>query len=249
MSKPASYIADHLRKVLVDGAAAPHTAEVEKFFKDEITSRGWYTGELRKLARRFCKVIRHDAGGARLVSVADELFRGNVFEEKVLAVLFLENSVGDLTPADFRLFESWLDRVSTWADHDALCHYLIGPMMVDQPRRHARALAWSRSPHRWHRRAAAVSLIRGARSRMFADAIAKVCRRLLDDQDLMVQKGLGWLLRESAKYNPKFAIPLLRSIREQAPRLVLRTACETVSPRIRNQLLKKTPRRAAKAAY
>ncbi len=241
MAKPAKYIADHLRQVLLDGAAAPHTAEVEHFFKHEISSRGWYTGELRRLARRFSKVIKRDAGLAYLVSVADDLFHGDVLEEKVLAVLLLENCTAQLTAADFRLFEAWLDRISTWADHDALCHYLIGPMMVSAPRRSARALAWARSPQRWHRRAAAVSLIQGTREKMFKAEITRVCRRLLRDDDLMVQKGLGWLLRESAKYNPGFTIPLLRSIRGRAPRLVLRTACETVAPKIRKKILKTPP--------
>ena len=36
---------------------------------------------------------------------------------------------------------------------------------------------------------------------------------LLDDQDDMVQKGLGWLLRESAKFNARQTVPLLMKIR------------------------------------
>lgn len=44
----------------------------------------------------------------------------------------------------------------------------------------------------------------------------------------MVQKGLGWLLRETAKADPKRTVPYLMKIRAHAPRLVLRTACETL---------------------
>ncbi len=33
----------------------------------------------------------------------------------------------------------------------------------------------------------------------------------------MVQKGLGWLLRETAKANPERTVPYLKSIRERAP--------------------------------
>jgi 3-methyladenine DNA glycosylase AlkD len=60
---------------------------------------------------------------------------------------------------------------------------------------------------------------------------------LLADQDDMVQKGLGWLLRETAKYDPKRTVTYLLSIRQQAPRLVLRTACETLPASMRNQVL------------
>jgi 3-methyladenine DNA glycosylase AlkD len=237
MSKPATYIADHLRRVLVDGGSAPHTEGVQQFFKNEIQSRGWYTGELRKVARRFSRVIRNEEGLDYLIAVADELFHGDVLEEKVLAVLLLEPCVKDCTSAHFKLFEQWLARVSTWADHDGLVQYLIGPMMVADPRRVKRVFVWSRSKSRWHRRASAVALLRGTNRGMFFAEVEKITRALLADEDDMVQKGLGWLLRETARYDAKKTMPLLMSIRATAPRLVLRTACERLSDAQRKRVL------------
>jgi 3-methyladenine DNA glycosylase AlkD len=60
---------------------------------------------------------------------------------------------------------------------------------------------------------------------------------LLKDQDDMVQKGLGWLLRETAKYDPTKTVPYLMKIRDRAPRLVLRTACETLPVAVRKRIL------------
>jgi 3-methyladenine DNA glycosylase AlkD len=237
MSKPVSYIADHLRRVLINGASAPHTAEVQHFFKDEIRSRGWYTDELRKMARRFTRVIRDGEGLDYLVAVADNLFHGDVLEEKVLAVLLLEKSLGDLTAAHFKLFEQWLDRVSTWADHDALVQYLLGYMMVEDPRRVRRVFVWSRSKNRWKRRASAVALLRGTNRGLFWDEVQQITGALLEDEDDMVQKGLGWLLRETARYDGQRTLPLLMSIRGTAARLVLRTACERLSKEDRARVL------------
>jgi 3-methyladenine DNA glycosylase AlkD len=245
--KPAKYIADHLRHVLINGASAPHTAEVERFFKEEIQSRGWYTGEIRKLARRFTKVIKGDAGVPYLVEIADNLFRGRVLEEKILAVQLLETSTKELTRADFDLFERWLKRVSTWADHDALASYLLGPMMAADPALAKRVFPWARSKDKWHRRAAAVSLIRGVRAKQFESETKKITALLLSDDDLMVQKGLGWLLREAAKYNPDFAVPLLTKISKTAPRLVLRTGCETLPAKVRAEIMGWTPKTKARA--
>jgi 3-methyladenine DNA glycosylase AlkD len=53
----------------------------------------------------------------------------------------------------------------------------------------------------------------------------------------MVQKGLGWLLRETAKADARRTVPYLMSIRERAPRLVLRTACETLPAAVRKRIL------------
>ena len=44
MSKTPAYIATHIRTVLKNGGSAPHVEEVQWFFKQEVKSRGWYTG-------------------------------------------------------------------------------------------------------------------------------------------------------------------------------------------------------------
>jgi len=229
MAKSPDYIARHVRRVLVDGASAPHTAEVQRFFKHEIKSRGWYTGELRKVAVRFRRTILAEHDLSYLLQVADQLFRGRVLEEKVFAVLMLEGVVGECGKPEFKMFESWLDRVGTWADHDGLVHYLLGPMIARDESLLTRPPRWAKAKKRWHRRAAAVSLIHSTRQHKSFDRIQLITEMLLADEDDMVQKGLGWLLREAAKANPDQTVRYLMTIRERAPRLVLRTACETLA--------------------
>ena len=142
MKKTPAYIAKHIRMVLKNGGSAPHTEEVQRFFKHEVQSRGWYTHELRKVAVRFRRTIIAENGLPFLLQVADQLFRSNVLEEKVFAVVMLQGIVEEFGRAEFKLFESWLDRVTTWADHDALVHSLIGPIIA------ADATLLFR-PHRW----------------------------------------------------------------------------------------------------
>lgn len=239
MSKSPHYIAQHIRRVLLDGASAPHTREVEHFFKNEVKSRGWYTGELRKVAVRFRRTIVAENGTAFLLQVTDQLFRGDVLEEKIFAVLMLQDIVNELGKPEFKLFESWLDRVRSWADHDALAHYLLGPMIASNAALLGRPLRWAKSKHHWHRRAAAVSLIQSTRQHKNFSHIQRVTETLLSDADLMVQKGLGWLLREAAKANREETIEYLMTIRDRTPRLVLRTACETLPEANRARILEK----------
>jgi 3-methyladenine DNA glycosylase AlkD len=231
------YIADHIRRVLKDGGSAAHAEGVQWFFKEEIKSRGWYTAELRKVAVRFRRSIVREMGQDLLVRVADDLFSGKVLEEKVFAVLLLQTLTADFGDAEFRLFETWLDRITSWADHDALVHYLIAPMVVAEPKRAAVVFRWAKSRDRWHRRASCVALIQGTRRKMFFPEITRLSEVLVTDEDDMVQKGLGWLLRETAKFNPQRAVPYLMKIRNRAPRLVLRTACETLSVSSKKRVL------------
>jgi 3-methyladenine DNA glycosylase AlkD len=231
-------IADQVRRFLKDGGSIEHAEGVQWFFKDEIKSHGWYTAALRKVAVQFRRSIVHEYGMDFLVQVADKLFSGRILEEKVFAVFLLENQTNNFGDKEFQLLASWLDRVSSWADHDALAHDLLAPMVVDNPARSREVFLWAKSPNRWRRRASCVALIRGVRQRLFFPQIVRLSNQLLSDEDDMVQKGLGWLLRETAKADPERTVPHLIKIRKKAPRLVLRTACETLPVATRKRVLK-----------
>ena len=230
-------VAGHIRRALRDGGSAEHAAGVQWFFKEEIKSHGWYTAALRRAVRGYRKEILREHDFDFLVQVADPLFGGSVLEEKIAAVFLLENLTDKCGDREFKLFESWLDRVGSWADHDGLVHCLISPMVAAKAARAKRLFRWAKSKNRWCRRAACVALIRGARAKMFFREIVRLSDFLLTDQDDMVQKGLGWLLRETAKFDARKTVPYLMKIRGRAPRLVLRTACETLPKATKKRVL------------
>ena len=230
-------VATQIRRALKDGGSAEHASGVQWFFKEEIKSHGWYTADLRRAVRQCRKEILREHDFYFLVQVANQLFSGSVLEEKGAAIFLLENLTGECGDVEFKLFESWLDRIGSWADHDGLVHYLIAPMVAAKAVRTKLVFRWAKSPDRWHRRAACVALIRGAREKMFFPEIVKLSDSLLAAKDDMVQKGLGWLLRETAKFDAKRTVPYLMKIRGRAPRLVLRTACETLAPAVRKRVL------------
>lgn len=230
-------LAEQIRRALRDGGSAEHAAGVQWFFKQEIKSHGWYTADLRRALRRCRREILREHDFAFLLRVANDLFSGAVLEEKVAAVFLLEKMDAHFADSEFKLFEKWLDHISSWADHDGLVHYLIAPMVAVEPARAKAVFRWAKSPDRWHRRAACVALIQASRRKMLFPQITQLSNLLLADEDDMVLKGLGWLLRETAKFSPKRTVPYLMQIRGRAPRLVLRTACETLPSSVRKRIL------------
>jgi 3-methyladenine DNA glycosylase AlkD len=233
---PSQVVTD-IRRILQNGGTTEHAKGVQWFFKDEIQSHGWYTAALRKAAVQTRRNLVCEYGMGFVIQVADKLFTGCVLEEKIFAVFLLEKQIEKFGDAEFRLFDSWLDRISSWADHDALVHDLIAPMVAANPSRSRQVFVWAKSPNRWRRRAACVALIRGTRERCFFKEIVGLSNQLLQDEDDMVEKGLGWLLRETAKADAKRTVPSLMKIRKKAPRLVLRTACETLPATTRKKVL------------
>src|ERR1022692_3309145 len=150
-TRPAE-IAAQIRHALKDGGSAEHAAGVQWFFKEEIKSHGWYTGDLRRAMRRCRRDILRKHDFNFLVGVADKLFSGKVLEEKAAAVFLLEKMDAQCGNREFRMFDSWLNRISSWADHDGLVHCLIAPMVAAKPARIKNVFRWAKSPKRWHRR-------------------------------------------------------------------------------------------------
>ena len=221
------------------GGSAARAAGAQHYFQEAVVCRGWRTADLRRFAFTTQKEILADAGPELLLRVADRVFTGEVNEETHCGVMLLQNRVRYFGDPEFALFERWMDRITNWSQHDDLVHYLIGPLLLADPRRAPRILKWVKSPNRWKRRAAAVAFIRPGRAGLCFAETKKVTAALLGDSDDMVQKGLGWLLREWAKADPKRTVPFLMTIRATAPRLVLRTACETLPNPVRARVLQK----------
>ena len=233
----AASFANEVRRALKAGGSPERSSSVQRFFKEEVQSHGWRTADLRRAAVRWRREILQKSDLKFLLQVADHLFAGTINEDKNVAVFLLENITDKFGDEEFRLLESWLPRISNWFDHDALVHYLIAPMVVAKPARASRVFHWAKSRNRWFRRAACVALIQGARRKIFFPEIIRLSATLLSDEDDMVRKGLGWLLRETAKADVQRAVPYLMSIRERAPRPVLRTACETLPRTTRKAIL------------
>jgi 3-methyladenine DNA glycosylase AlkD len=235
-TSPAA-VPNDIRRALKGGGSPERASGAQRFFKEDVQSRGCRTADLRRAALRWRHEILQHFDLNFLLQVADRLFTGKINEEKNVAIFLLENITDKFGDEEFRLLESWLPRISNWSDHDGLVHYLIAPMMVTKPARASRVFRWAKSQNRWFRRAACVALIQGARRKMFFSETIRLSEVLLSDKDDMVQKGLGWLLRETAKADASRTVPYLMSIRNSAPRLVLRTACETLPRATRKVIL------------
>jgi 3-methyladenine DNA glycosylase AlkD len=131
---------------------------------------------------------------------------------------------------EFTLFTRWLDRyVHNWAHTDGLSLWLLGASIANDASLIDRLDSWTRSKNRWKRRAAAVSLVYSAKRGEHTRAILRIAPPLIEDQDDMVQKGVGWLLKETYPKKPSDVVRFLVANRPKTTRLVLRYAAEKMT--------------------
>ena len=141
------------------------------------------------------------------------------------------------------MWKRWLARnhSSNWATTDAICGYLIGPLVLASPSLVPRVVAWSRDRNMWVRRASAVGLIASARKGLALDAVYGVAKRLHGDREDLIQKAVGWMLREAGKTDPVRLEGYLRAHVGVIPRTTFRYAIERFDKRKGRELLALRP--------
>ena len=131
---------------------------------------------------------------------------------------------------EFKMFTSWLDNyVHNWDLTDGLSLWLLGASIANDATLIAKLDVWTRSKNRWKRRAAAVCLVYSAKHGEHTQAILRIATPLIADEDDMVQKGVGWLLKETYPKKPTEVAHFLIANRERTTRLVLRYAAEKMT--------------------
>jgi 3-methyladenine DNA glycosylase AlkD len=246
-----------LRALLCAHADPVNAAGARRYFVDGVKTYGVPRALLDGFARDAAAAIRAGQAGeprpraveragsrpsARgglpaALRIAGGLHRSGNMDEAALAVRILERFGRHLTPAHFGTFDRWVNFLNDWASCDSLCCQIIGPLVRDHPALIRRLAPWARSRHRWRRRAAAVSMIPLARTGERLSEILAMADRMLGDADPMVQKGVGWLLKEATKKKAGEVVTYLVANRDRTTRLVLRYACENLSPAHRRRVL------------
>jgi 3-methyladenine DNA glycosylase AlkD len=200
---------------------------------DEIRARldrlGVTAPEIHAVARDFYPRVKK-------LSVADRdrlctaLFASRRHEEGALVCYLYRRFAKQCGAREFALFTGWLDRyVDGWGMTDGLSLWLLGASIANDPTLIDKLDPWTRSKNRWKRRAAAVALVYSAKRGEHTGAILRIATPLIEDDDDMVQKGVGWLLKETYPKHPKEVVRFLTAKRVKTTRLVLRYAAEKMT--------------------
>ena len=134
----------------------------------------------------------------------EDLFRSGYMEEAFAGSFWLPKMVGQIVPSDLAVFKVWIERyVENWAKCDTFCNHTVGGLLEEHPGSVSEVASWAESGNRWLKRAAVVSLIVPAKKGKFLKKAFELSDTLLSDEDDIVKKGYGWLLKEASRKHPK----------------------------------------------
>jgi 3-methyladenine DNA glycosylase AlkD len=232
-------LVEEIRTRLRELADEKTRVSIDRFFTEDqrIDSYGVASPDLKRVAQDIYRQVKKWPAADR-DHLCTALWEGGTNEEGALVCYIYRRFAKQCGAREFRLFTRWLNQyVANWGHTDGLSLWLLGASIANEPELIAKLDPWTRSKNRWKRRAAAVSLVPSARHGLHTPEIFRIAQPLIPDDDDMVRKGVGWLLKETYPKKPDEVVKFLLPWRGKAPRLVLRYAAEKMTTADRARVL------------
>lgn len=223
-----------LRKDLEKIADPKRARVLQRFFK---TKKGEYgegdvflgitVPESRSIAQKY-----KDLSSDKIT----ELLRSEIHEERLIAVLFLVHNfqTGNKQnkKAIYNFYLKHTKYINNWDLVDLSADKIAGEYLLDKKRDILIALA--NSKNLWERRIAIMTTFQFIKKQKSSEWTFKIAEILLNDKHDLIQKAVGWMLREVGKrigqgVEEEFLIKHYK----QMPRTMLRYATERFPKRAR----------------
>ncbi len=186
---------------------------------------------LRRIAAKHTTLDLPDLAG---------LLMSDIHEERLLALLMLIQAYkrGDEArkEAVYNLYLSHTHYINNWDLVDLSAEHIVGHFLKDRSKEKLYALA--RSELLWERRIAILATFHYTKAGSPDETLA-VARILIDDRHDLIQKAVGWMLREVGKRcSQEVEEAFIRQYYARMGRTALRYAIERFEPETRRAYLR-----------
>lgn len=228
-----------LKKEIEEAKNPEQAKHLQRFFK---TGKGEY-GEGDIFLGIKVPVQRKIANKYTELSFADLqiLLNSKKHEERLIALIILTNKYKKSKKDSVKkrqIFEFYLkntQNINNWDLVDLSAPNIVGDFSNIDGTEIIRFLA--KSKNLWEKRIAIVSTHAFIKKRMFGETLA-IADMLLKDENDLIHKAVGWMLREVGKRNQEVLEIFLKERYKSMPRTMLRYAIEKFSEEKRKKYLK-----------
>ena len=161
-----------------------------------------------------------------------KLLKSKYHEERLLALIMLVNRFKKETDKEQKkIYEAYLSHteyINNWDLVDGSAHQIVGEYLFERDRKPLYQLAKSKSL--WERRISMIATYTFIKRDDFEDTLNLSAILLTDEEDLM-HKAVGWMLREVGKKDIEVEERFLRKHYKRMPRTMLRYAIDKFEER------------------
>lgn len=235
---PAAISAAQFIKKLKTYSSPAEVEKIQRYFK---TGEGEYgagdkfigvrMGQLFALAKEFIDMP---------LAEIEKLLDSPIHEARAGGLSIMGKQARSKKTTDARrqeLFDLYIrrhDRVNNWDLVDLGALYVVGPYLIDKPRHILYKLA--RSKNIWERRTAIVGTGQLIKQGDVDDTF-KIAEILLEDDEDLIHKGTGWMLRAAGGVDRKRLLAFLDQHAATMPRTLLRYSIEHLDKKQREHYM------------
>ena len=216
-------------------------AKYSKYFKEGFDGFGIDNKVLINQLESWSEEWKEDMKLENYMDLSDELMKNGKFEEKSIAIHLVKSKKSEYTEETFDRIGKWFELgISDWATTDVLCMLVLPHFFIGHIIGFDKLKEWNSSQSEWQRRAVPVLLVELSKLKIdlkYNEAVS-VIEPLMDDESEYVQKGLGTLLRELWKKQPKETEKFLYEWKDKCGRLIIRYATEKMDKEYRKKFRK-----------
>lgn len=216
----------------------------DTYFKpwEQVYSIGLSAPRLRQIERKLYQATKNSWTANEAVEFAEGLLKEKYLEARSLGLMLLARFHRSFDPTLFARARGWLagNLLNNWALTDLLATKILAPLVGRHSDLAERLRPWARSNSPWVRRAALTTLVPFARKGQHLALAYGIAASVFDDEEELIHKATGWLLRECGKTNPRRLEAYLGAHGPRIPRVTLRYALERFPAAKRKEILEKT---------
>ena len=188
---------------------------------------------LRKIANKYLELDFKDL---------QNLLNNKIHTYRFIALIILVNKYkkGDdkLKKIIYNFYIKNLKNINNWDLVDISCYHIVGNFLLNKSKEKIILYKLVKSRNLWFRRIAIVSTFIFIKNNKFKDTL-KISKLLLNDKEDLINKAVGWMLREVGKRNQKLLEEFLKKNYQNMSRTTLRYAIERFEEKKRKYYLYK----------
>jgi 3-methyladenine DNA glycosylase AlkD len=211
---------------------------VMRFFTTPINCIGVPKDTATQIGKKYFAEIKTEPKEV-IFRYCKQLFEQAIIELSGIACIWAYSCRKQYEHKDIILFESWLQKyVHDWAVCDTMCATVLKAYFAQFPDEISRTKKWATAKNPYVRRASAVALIYFEPANHLQLRLARA-QELMQDKDVYVQKGYGWMLKKASQHFPEAVYDFVILHKKVMPRLALRYAIEKLPKDMRNRAMVK----------
>jgi 3-methyladenine DNA glycosylase AlkD len=219
---------------LADSGIAEHS---QRFFKTGVGEYGYgdkFLGIRVPVLRKAVKLFQDTV----IVEIT-KLLKSEYHEVRLFSLLLLVHQFSrageDKRERIYNLYLKHTKYINNWDLVDSSAHYIVGVWLNDKDRSVLYELVQSKQL--WERRIAIMSTFYFIKNGQFNDTL-KLSKILINDSEDLIQKAVGWMLREIGNRDIEVEEKYLKQYYKKMPRTMLRYSIEKFSKECRQAYLK-----------